>query len=291
MASFAALVTFAVSGVVVVVGPALWSQWSGGVRLVSLAQGALHRRVRVYRPPEPPAHPGLLIDLHSSGSNGFLEQATTGMLGHARDRGWIVAYPDALADGWHSYGHDGGVDDVAFLAALIDRLRVTDRIDPGRVYVMGLSRGGMMAYRAACELASRVTAVAVVEGNMADETGSVAGAGCRPSRPVSVLAIHGTADSAVPITGGDGFAPFAAVVRYWRRLDGCAGTPSTTGPSTSTTWTCREGTQVTSLVVPGGHHAWPGAPLEGLPWTPAGAVDASGIIADFLAGQHRAPAG
>ena len=252
-----AVTMFAATGFAVVAGPALWAQWTG--RTVT-------RPYRVYRPATLPPHPALVVDLHPSGVTGFWEEAVSGMHGHADQLGWIIAYPDS--------------DDVASLGALIDHLTATDHVDPNRVYVMGLSRGGMLAYQAACELSARIAAIAVVEGYLADQ--------CRPRQPVSVLAVHGTADSAVPINGGR-FTPFTEVINHWRGLDRCAehGSVTAASGSTDTTWQCGAGTQVRSIVVTGGHHTFPGAPLESLPWSASAALDTAAVIADFFAGHRR----
>jgi len=271
----AAVATFVATGFAVVAGPSLWAQWTDRVQTATLAGQAY----RVYRPVVLPPRPGLVVDLHPSGANGFWEEATTRLHGQAERQGWIIAYPD-------------GADNVASLAGLIDHLEATENVDPDRVYVIGLSRGGITAYRAACELSLRIAAIAVVAGNMADQHGDVRGAGCRPQRPVSLLAIHGTADSAIPIAGGGRFAPFTDVIGYWRELDGCGadGAVTSTGSSTDTTWQCRTGTQVRSIVVTGAGHTFPGAPLESLPWSPGASLDASTVIAEFLAGHRRASA-
>jgi polyhydroxybutyrate depolymerase len=283
---------FVAAGFAVVVGPAAWGQWSGRVRVEIVKLGSVDRVYRVYRPSDLPPRPGLVIDLHAAGSNGFTEQAISGVWLHAARNGWIVAYPEGVDDGWEPYGccrHDG-VDDLAFLAEVIARLEASDGIDPNRVFLTGLSRGGMMAYRAACELRVPVAAIAVVAGNMADEHGIVGGVGCRPSGEVSVLAIHGTADTQVPLAGGGRFAPFTDVVDYWRELDGCApgGAVTAASPWADTGWECRGGAEVRSIVIDGGHHVMPGAPLQSPPWTPAAQLDTAAVIADFFARHSHA---
>ncbi|WP_163569673.1 alpha/beta hydrolase family esterase [Fodinicola feengrottensis] len=255
--------------------------WTGRVRVETLGD----RDYRTYEPAHRAARTSLVLDLHGTHENGFLEESFTRFDRQADRLGWVVAYPDGVDGGWEPFGccHRAGVDDVAFISALIDHFRATDGIDA--VYVMGSSRGAMMAYRLACELSSRITAVAAVEGNMADANANVDGVQCPLAHSVSVLAIHGTADSAVPIKGGGRFAPFVDVVGKWRRLDGCAPAGVVRAGGTDMTWSCSAGTQVRSIVVPGGGHSWPGAPLANLPWTAAGSLDASRIIADFFAAR------
>ncbi len=75
-------------------------------------------------------------------------------------------------------------------------------VDPGRVFVTGVSNGAMLAYRYACEEAERVQAIASVAGSVTVED-------CRPSRPVSVLELRGSADPLVPFEGGSPDLPEA----------------------------------------------------------------------------------
>jgi polyhydroxybutyrate depolymerase len=87
------------------------------------------------------------------------------------------------------------VDDVAFFDLLIAKLGTQYNIDPQRVWVLGHSNGGMMAYRLACELSDKVTAIGVAAGALMVDT-------CTPTRPVSALHVHGEADLVVPLAGG-----------------------------------------------------------------------------------------
>lgn len=286
------VVTLVAGLLVVLVGQPVTAQWTGRTQVAALQQGPLERHFRVYRPASVGPRPGLVIDLHSAHTGGFLEELATRFDAQADRHAWIVAYPEGVADGWEPYGccHHAGVDDVAFIASVIDRLEATDRVDPDRVYVTGLSRGDMMAYRLACQLSTRLAAIAPVAGNMADANGRVDGVDCRPERPVSVLAIHGSADSEVPIAGGGRFAPLGDVMARWRELDVCAGEGSrhVTGPATAVAWQCKSGTEVRSVVIQGAGHVWPGTPLSSVPWGPAASLDASQTIADFFANHRRA---
>lgn len=288
------VLTLAVGSVAVLLGPPLAAQWLGRTHVGSLDVGGRARTFRVYRPATPAPRPGLVIDLHSSHTNGLLEELATRFDAQAGPRGWIVAYPDAIGGEWEPFDCCGqaSAGDVAFIGRLIDRLRSTDRVDPDRVYVTGLSRGAEMAYWLGCRLSARVAAIAPVEGNMSDEHGNVGAVGCRPERPVSVLAVHGTADSAIPIGGSDRFAPLTAVIGRWRQLDGCSPAASVAagGWTTTSAWRCRADSEVRSVVVSGSGHTWPGTPLTGAPWGPASSLDATAVVAAFFASHRRAPA-
>jgi polyhydroxybutyrate depolymerase len=130
----------------------------------------------------------------------------------------------------------------------------------------------MMTYRLGCELSDTVSAIAPVSGNMATAGGS-ADVPCTLAQPVSVLAIHGTADTVIPMAGGKVdivFSPMADVIARWRSLDSCTEPPSVSveGIATTTSWTCAGGSTVATRILAGGCHCWPD--------------DASRLIADFF---------
>jgi polyhydroxybutyrate depolymerase len=271
------------------------------VELATLTVGTLLRRFRVYRPAAVGARPGLILVLHWADGTGEKAEELTGFDREADRLGWIVTYPDAVnpgpSGGWETFAccSQPGVDDIAFVANIIDRLKVTDAVDADRVFVTGMSRGGMMAYRLGCELADRIAAIAPVAGNMADANGSVEAVPSRPSRPVSLLAIHGTSDRVVPIEGGVSledvgaiaYAPLSEVLRKWRVFCKCHPheVVEAHGPVTVRRWDAPNGACVELRLVTGGRHAWPG------PSNPANSPDASfvasRVIADFFAGHSR----
>ena len=101
----------------------------------------------------------LVIALHWAGGSGDEMSRHFDINDRADRAGWIVAYPDATGEspGWN-VGHccgdapERGVDDVGFVAALIDELTATRAVDPARVYVAGMSNGGMLAHRVGARL-------------------------------------------------------------------------------------------------------------------------------------------
>jgi polyhydroxybutyrate depolymerase len=287
----------------VVVGPTAATQLSGGTSTGTMRQGAVVRTYRLHRPPAAAARPGLVIVLHGAYGDGYQAEVQSGFDAQADRLSWVAAYPDGVADGWDTFGDDPswgqhpGVDDVAFIAALIDRLEATDRVDPSRVYVTGFSRGAMMSYRIGCELSSRVAAIAPVSGNMATASGSALAVDCRPSRPVSVLTIHGSADPIVPVQGGHTditYAPLSDVALKWRELNGCGdrAAVAVAGPSTTTAWQCAGRSTVITRVVAGGVHAWPGSVANQVvtPNAPDRSFDATALIADFFVAHPAASA-
>lgn len=294
VATALAYLAFLAGATGVALGAIAWSQLEGRTQVGAMQFGMVVRHYRVYVPASVVSGPGLVIVLHGADGSGLQAEAMSRFDRQADRLGWVAAYPDGVLDGWDAFAccPHAGADDVAFVSGLVGRLETVDGVDPGRVFVAGLSRGGMMSYRLACELSSRVAAIAAVSGNMATLAGSAQDVPCRPQRAVSVLAIHGTADPRVPIDGGRtdiSYAPLSAVVGVWRSLDGCGRQPAiqASGPSTITTWSCRDGSAVVTRVVTGGGHAWPGARWPFADPPADASFDASAVIADFFAAHAR----
>ncbi len=258
-------------------------------------------RERTYRVHVPAGGEGplpVVFVLHGGGGNGAQVEQQTGMSGAADRSGFIAVYPDGTgrtslltwnAGNCCAYAQRENVDDVAFLSAVLDEVLADYAADPARVYATGMSNGAMMSYRLACELSDRIAAVAVVTGAL-----NVA---CEPVEPVSVLAIHGTADELVPYAGGPPTrraaggaswtnASVAESVGFWTGYDRCPQPPreSRDGAVTVTSHgPCAAGTRVTLYSVDGGGHAWPGGRQnrQGADPVPA-EPDATSVIVDFF---------
>ena len=237
--------------------------------------GGLSRTYTLHVPAGASPPSGLVVNLHAAGGTGPQQAGLTNYDSVADSYGLAVVYPDGIdlswADGRGASQPDRrGIDDVGFLSALIGKLVADLGIAPGRVFVTGLSAGAFMANRLACDRADLVAAVAPVAGTLGTNVA------CNPSRPVSVLASHGTADPIVPYGGGPmtgrGGAsvvlPATAMVDRWRQADGCPppvqdllpGTNDGTQTTRSTAAPCAAGTAVVLLTVEGGGHTWPSAP-------------------------------
>jgi polyhydroxybutyrate depolymerase len=144
--------------------------------------------------------------------------------------GFSVLYPDAIEHKW-SYGRPivqpmptvGGetVDDTGFLRLLIDDLVARKIADPARVYVTGMSRGGLMAFTLACALADKIAAAAVLITGMTDPQRE----DCRPARPVPIMALAGTNDWAQSYDGWltemGRLLSVPETMEFWRALHGC----------------------------------------------------------------------
>ncbi len=253
----------------------------------------------------------VVIVLHGGGGNAANAVRMTGFDGIAEREGVVAVYPDGTAATdrrvlltWNA-GHccaaamQNAVDDVGFVAAIIDALTASGQADPSRVYVTGMSNGGMMAHRLGRELSSRVAAIAPV-------VGAVFGDEPPPAAPVPAFIIVGADDQIVPPAGGPlqlrallgnrsaadrDVAPAIAQATYWARHNGCGEpTRAETPVSSSAEWTvCRSGAPVSFHSVKGNGHAWPGgqAGRDGAA-IPTTAYAASEEMWKFFRNQRRA---
>jgi polyhydroxybutyrate depolymerase len=269
----------------------------------SLTVSGMQRTFVVHVPPGRPN--GLVVNLHGAGMNGGKQAAATNYNAVADQHGFVVAYPDGIDFSWAdgrgaSVPDRQGVDDVGFLTALITQLTQQYSISPGRVFLTGMSAGAFMAQRMACERADLIAAVAPVAGTLGSAVP------CTPSRPVSVLEVHGNADPVVPFNGGpmvgrggpSDIVSAPAMAARWRALDGCPPpvdqAPANGGDGTSVARSvstgCAGGTEVDFVTIIGGGHTWPAGQFS-LPAASVGptthAFDASQASADFFAAHGR----
>ena len=229
---------------------------------------------------------------------------------------FIVMYPNGIGilgffQHWNA-GHCCGkaasdnVDDVGFLAAAIEDVSARLKIDAARIYMVGFSNGGMMAYRFAAERGDLLAAVAPLAASI----------GGRPSpevpewripdpvQPLSVIVFHGLNDDDIPYEGGvsphrGGSRTFWSVeksVEFWVSHNGCNPKATTTflndGYVCVKSWgMCRNDTEVTLYLIKGWGHVWPGPYFTAdLPTDdPLKNFDAAKIIWDFFKSHQRKP--
>ena len=190
------------------------------------------RPVAVTAPPDwtPAKKWPLILVLHGYSANGAVQSAYLGITDRAAALGYVTLAPDGTLNSggklfWNATAaccdfEKTGVDDVAYLSGLIDESIAKLAVDPQRVYVVGHSNGGFMAYRLACEVSSRIAAIAVIAGATHIDPGV-----CKAPQPVSVLHIHGTADGTIAYaggsTGGAAYPGASASVGQWLDRDAC----------------------------------------------------------------------
>lgn len=230
----------------------------------------------------------LIVAFHGSGGSGRFMRSYSGLVRIADREGFAVAFPTAprAERVWRLRpAAEPGGDDVPAVATLLDRIAARACVDRSRISAVGISNGGGFTARLACELSDRLAGVAVIAGGFAFLPP------CRPSRRVSVLEIHGTADRVVPYAGdpekGEGRGAVRLWLAAWARRDGCRHGPvrRATRAVVRLTWRgCRDGTRLVHIAVVGGQHAWPGATPPDPGPSP---VDAGAEAWRFLAGLRR----
>jgi len=245
---------------------------------VSISHGNHQRTASVYVPPTySPSKPApLVLVFHGGGGNAGNAQRTAQMKEQADRHGLIVAYPSGTGrfkdtlltwNAWTCCGYamNNNVDDVGFVRELIAALKRRYSIDDKRIYATGLSNGGMLSYRLACELSGQIAAIAPVAGALNTDS-------CAPKQPVSVLIFHGTEDQYVLYEGGVNKKRFpgsepradrsvAHAFATWSRLDKCHPQPPTQISEGVRKTACINGTGGTEVVlytIEGQGHAWPG---------------------------------
>lgn len=253
----------------------------------------------------------LVLVLHGGGGNAATTARQTHFDDQADRAGFIVVYPNGTDRArpllnalgkpglltWNAgaccgYAVEHRTDDVAFIRALVGQLERDYRIDPARVYATGLSNGGMMAYRLACEASDIFAAIGPVSAV------EIAPA-CNPTQPVSVIHFHGTADQNVPMQGGIGDKalvkqarpPVQASIDFWVRHDGCNAQPdaSQNGKVTLLDYRgCAQGSEVAFYVIEGGGHAWPGGDrIAAFLDAPSQDINATAVMWQFFADHPR----
>ncbi len=272
-------------------------------------------RMRSYLVHLPPGYDGttpmpLVMILDGRGGDGAGIENLSRFDAVADTNSLIAVYPDGVLRSWAngngvSPADRMGVNDVAFIAALLDRLERDYAVDVARMYVVGISNGGYMAERLVCDLPDRFAAVGVVSA-------AVSGAleqSCPAGPTIPVVLMHGTNDPIVPASGvmvaGQGGAILSTVdsVAFWVNRNSCTTPPAITEiPDMVSDGThihkevytgCRDGADVTYYEMQGAGHIWPGGP-QYLPVRIIGKttknLDGSAALWDFFVTHPKQPA-
>ncbi|MDD3877104.1 MAG: PHB depolymerase family esterase [Bacteroidales bacterium] len=179
----------------------------------------------------------LVICLHGLGDN-MTNFSGIGMNHVADTANFIVLTPQAvgslMGNAWNSGASSGGsqinpnVNDVGFIAALIDSTMAHYNIDQRRIYVTGFSLGAFMTNRLACQLGNRIAAIASVAGTIGSSLN------CTPNRAVPVCHFHGTADGTISYTNNSYGLNVDAFIDFWVSNNICDTTPIVTNlPNTA----------------------------------------------------------
>lgn len=254
------------------------SEFACGLSKHSLPVGGVEREYLAYLPADWQAQRPLVVALHGAGSSAEAMLEFCGLNATADKYGFAVLYPHGSgstpeARSWNAgsanvWAARNNVDDVGFMHTLLDDALERLHVDEHRIYVTGMSNGGLMCFLLGCEMPSRLAAVAPVAVSLIDLDR-------QPTIPMPLVHLHGTADHFVRYEGGLGrksltqtsFVPVEDAIRFWAAANGCREVVTTDLPPQ-----VDDGTRVTRhqhlggeadvelYQIHGGGHTWPGQP-------------------------------
>jgi len=246
----------------------------------------------------------LVMALHGGGGGAIYQanDALYGLITKSEQAGFIAVFPNGVSETpngmlatWNAgaccaKARDENVDDVGFLRAVVADVSRRVQIQPQRVYAIGMSNGGMMAYRLACEAADVFRGIMAVAGT--DNTTR-----CAPSQPVPVLHVHARNDDRVLYEGGAGekfrreelvadFVSVPATISRWVKLDHAAASPArvleTPGAWCELHQAEAGGAPVKLCVTATGGHSWPGGSEDRGNEAPSDAIRANDLMWEFF---------
>jgi len=232
----------------------------------------------------------VIFDFHGYAEPGQLQVMLSGLGSYGRTHHFVTITPwinNRSVPYWLS---TVGSKDLAWFGELLSHVESTTCVDENRVFVTGYSNGAFMSSAIAYEYSSRVAAVAPIAGIQAVSP-------CRTTRPVPVVAFHGTAD---PLVHYDGSASTTArdlpapagsrtlsstqlakifgvagvfssgpsvpqQAASWAKRTRCTAKESATPIASDVTllvWPCPTGANVELFRVGGGGHTWPGSEVS-----------------------------
>jgi len=244
--------------------------------------GGVIRRFTLDVPEGIPSPAPLVMVFHGFTSNPDRVAELSGMSAVADREGFIVAYPAArgIPSAWRADTGRQGDADVAFVRDMVAVIGAALPVDATRVYAAGMSNGGGMAVRLGCEAADLVAAVAPVAGAMLVPV-------CDPSRPVPLIAFHGTDDRVVPYEGLGllNLPDVEDLLSTWAAGNGCGPEPEAERVAEDVvrhTWGGCDA-DVVLYTVEGGRHGWPGSERAIRELDSTRSIDASSLIWEFFA--------
>jgi polyhydroxybutyrate depolymerase len=220
----------------------------------------------------PGARPTIIV-LHGRGGTAAATATEDGFAAAARRYGFNAVFPEGIDRQWTDgrFPPSTRPDDLAFLEALATNLLRDGTVAPGRLYLAGISNGGMMTLTLACKAAKLFAGYGTVIAALPKPLTA-----CRLPA-TRVVMVNGTADPVVPFAGGTvhiasltrgSVLGAEQTVRMFALAAGCTGTRSRSLPNldsrdgttvTRTDWLgCRPGTLVRFYRVDGGGHQVPG---------------------------------
>ena len=291
-------------------------QRSGRLTDESLKHDGLTRRYLVHDFSAGKPAPVVIV-LHGGGGHPENAVSMSQMDAVAAREHFIVVYPGGtggMTGGklltWNAghccaYAREKKIDDVGFIAKMIDTLVASGRADPKRIYVTGMSNGAMMTHVLARQLPDRIAAIAPI-------VGAVFGDEPPAKAPVAAVIFVGATDQTVPAAGGPlggperrGFAanrarrpedhdvaPDIAQADYWAKANGCSAPVEISDSKqrlAEVRWdACTTGKPVHFYRVADNGHAWPGGKAgRAAADQPTQAFNASEVMWRFFAANPK----
>lgn len=191
----------------------------------------------------------------------------------ADEENFIVVYPEGFLRAWQTDDIDYlGVDDLAYLNAVLDEIEVDLSVDTRRIYSTGFSQGAHMQHRLACEMPDRIAAFGPVAGIMS----AIQPGTCDPGRPIPMILINSVDDQRVPYERRfNEMLGVPETIDFWVGHDNCNPEPVVedlpdADPADGTTVSrhtysgCDAGVEVVLYRIEGAGHTWAG----GTPFDP-----------------------
>jgi polyhydroxybutyrate depolymerase len=239
----------------------------------------------------------VIFVFHGGLGNPDLIEEQSGFSTKADKEGFIVVYPygtgsfDKKLLTWNTwnccgYADKKNINDVDFINAVLNQIKLKYNVDEKRIYATGLSNGGMMCYLLACELPDQFAAVAPVAGAMLDTIN------CDPKSEVSFIIFNSADDLHVPYNGGIGekslvdveYLPVEKTVNFWvKKYDGFLMHRSESTEFLKTSYKNNNGTEIILYKMMHGGHSWPGGEkIRRFADNPVKNVSATDLIWEFF---------
>ena len=247
----------------------------------------------------------LVLNLHGTASTASAQEALSGMDATSDAHGFLVAYPQGFIHSGSGYDWNipgqplfgglkvpqGAPNDVKFLTGLVSLLSQRYCVEATHVDATGFSGGARMASQLACDASSVFAAVGPVSGLRHPTP-------CPATRPVPVIAFHGTVDAIDPYEGkGQAYWTYSVgeAADRWAHQDGCdspGNQSNATGFELEQFAACAGGSAVELYTLVGEGHEWPGGPrlpkkLTRLLGPQTFAVDANELMWSFFEAHPR----
>ena len=196
----------------------------------------------------------LLLALHGGGGDAMTTAKTLGWADAVTKAGWYGLFPNLMAEDRDS--------DVEMLLFLLDEALAQIHADPARLYATGFSAGAGKTYRLAAQASDRFAAFAPVSGSIGDRTSDDWSPYTFDAEPISLLHIHGGADSTVPWQGTSTRVGMTEGLEHWASYLGAVEVsppelPPCPPDIVGRQWVDDDGHEVVGLLDPDQGHSWP----------------------------------